>query len=291
MTQTEEAATIRKRIGSMPGVGYVARWALNIIRLPQRLDHIRSQLSDAHASIERLTEECKRNGLMADDHENDAFYVHFENAFRGTEQEIKDRLRVYVPRLRESKVDFKRHPVLDIGCGRGEFLDLMHDEKINAIGLDLNEDMVARSNERGFNAVQADAFDYLAKQKTGSLGAITGFHIVEHIPFGRLLRLFHECQRVLVPGGIVIFETPNPENTDVGSFTFYYDPSHLHPLAPAVLSFALETRGFAVDIVRLHPKGDGSEADGIENPHVAEVVRRFYGPRDFAVIGTKSREE
>jgi SAM-dependent methyltransferase len=228
--------------------------------------------------------------LFADDHRFDDFYIKFENKFRGTEEEIKDRQRVYIPRFRKLGVDFDKHPVLDIGCGRGEFLSLLKDEKINAIGLDLNESMVERCNERGFNAKQAEALSYLSKQETGSLGAITGFHIVEHIPFNFLLRLFEECYRVLAPGGVVVFETPNPESLHVGSYGFYYDPSHLHPLVPDVLAFAVENRGFEkAEILRLHPKDPAYADSTTEDPLVAEMLRRFYMEQDYSVIGHKAK--
>jgi O-antigen chain-terminating methyltransferase len=230
------------------------------------------------------------SSLLADDHDMDSFYVEFENKFRGTEEEIKKRVAAYVPRLKKLGIDFKKHPVLDIGCGRGEFLQVLKERGIAARGLDLNESMVKRCEERGLDVVQADAMDYLSKQKTGSLGVITGFHIVEHIPFNSLLRLFEECHRVVAPGGIVLFETPNPESIHVGSFAFYFDPSHLNPLAPDILAFAIENRGFErAEIVRLHPKGDGQENVGRDDKYVAEIVRRFYMAQDYAVIGHKTK--
>ncbi|HYH74966.1 MAG TPA: class I SAM-dependent methyltransferase [Candidatus Saccharimonadales bacterium] len=297
MSQEENSSGLQHRLGRVPVVGYAFDWGWSLLSLPRklrflrtRLEETRTELRETQDALWELRDQFKINGLMADDHDNDEFYIRFENTFRGTEDEIKERLRVYVPYLRKLKLDFSKHPVLDIGCGRGELMDLLHEEQINAIGLDLNESMVARCNERGLTAVQADAFAYLAEQKTGSLGAITGFHIAEHIPFGQLLNLFRECERVLVPGGMVIFETPNPENIDVGSYTFYYDPSHLHPLAPPVLSFALETRGFKVDVLRLHPKLTDEQLAGISDPHVAEVVRRFNTARDFAVLGYKKKK-
>lgn len=232
----------------------------------------------------------KAPAAFADDHDLDSFYIEFENRFRGTEDEIKERLKVYVPRFKKLGVDFENHPILDIGCGRGELLQVLKDAKINAIGLDLNESMVQRCKNKGLQAVQADALAYLAQQKTGSLGAITGIHIVEHIPFNFLLRLFEECHRVLTPGGIVLFETPNPESLHVGSYAFYYDPSHLNPIVPDVLAFAIENRGFdRAEILRLHPKGDTKTTRGKRDKHMTEVIDRFYAAQDYAVIGYKTK--
>lgn len=259
------------------------------IEISQKLSDLQHTLRTAAPKKQQATAPTVSD-LLADDHDLDSFYIAFENKFRGTEKEIKDRQRVYLPKLRKLGVDFAKYPLLDIGCGRGEMLELLKEENINAVGLDLNENMVKRCNERGLKAVQAEALSYLQKQKSGSLGAITGFHIVEHIPFGFLLRLFEECYRVLVPGGVVIFETPNPESLHVGSFAFYYDPSHLHPIVPDVLAFAIENRGFdKSEILRLHPRGDGHENDNRKDRYVKEVLSRFYMGQDYAVIGHKAK--
>lgn len=288
MTQQTAGESLRAKIGRIPVVGYALWWGWTVLRLPRRLQDLRIAQNENYQKTTMLEEQCKRNGLLADDHDLDKFYIEFENNFRGTEAEIKERLRVYLDHFRATGINFDKNPVLDIGCGRGELLDLLKENNIRAVGVDLNEDMVKRCRERGLEAEWEDAFDYLRRQPEGSVGAITGFHIVEHIPFGQLLRLFTECLRALAPGGIVIFETPNPENIDVGSYTFYFDPSHLHPLAPDVLAFALRNRGFhETDILRLHPKGNDKEWESISDPHVAEVVKRFYMARDFAVIGHK----
>lgn len=223
--------------------------------------------------------------LVADEHLLDEFYVEFERWFRGTDEEIAERQKVYMPYFTESKIDSKEYPAVDIGCGRGEFIQLLKDNGVRGIGLDINKAMVERTKEKGLEAAEGDALTYLRGQKTNSLMAITGFHIVEHIPFLDLVRIFDECYRVLQPGGFVIFETPNPENVIVGSCNFYADPSHLHPLPPAFLDFALKTRGFnKTEVKRLHPIKAKIKSD---DPLVKEMAERIYGPQDYAVIAYK----
>lgn len=227
--------------------------------------------------------------LFTDDRGLDDFYVAFEDHFRGTEEEIKQRLQVYIPYFRSLGINFDEKPVLDIGCGRGEMLSVLRDENITAYGIDINARMVSHCIALGLRAIQTDVLPYLKQQKTGSLGVITGFHIVEHIPFDFLLHLFAECARVLTPGGIVIFETPNPENIHVGAFSFYFDPSHLNPLAPDVLAFAVQNRGFdKTEILRLHPKDKAAIDAHTKDSHLHEMVRRFYMEQDYAVIGYKA---
>lgn len=224
--------------------------------------------------------------LLADDHLLDKFYIDFEDRFRGTEDLILKRQQEYLPFFQNSQLDFNKKPVLDIGSGRGELLQLLKKHKIRAVGLDINHDMVKRSKDKGLEAVQGDALEHLQKAKSQSYGAITGFHIVEHIPFNLLLRIFDNAHRALAENGFVIFETPNPENIIVGCCAFYMDPSHLHPLPPDLLAFALETCGFKnIEIRRLHPVDNVPEEKTKGLPK--EVANRFYGPRDYAVIGYK----
>ena len=149
--------------------------------------------------------------------------------------------------------------------------------------------MVSQCEELGLAVINADAIDYLRTVKSNTLGAVTGMHIIEHIPFKRLIALFDEVLRVLKPGGVAIFETPNPENLIVGACNFYYDPTHLNPLPPEPMRFVLEARGFgSIEILRLHPypKEDLLNNGAIEVQQ--KINELIYGPRDYALIGYKS---
>ena len=132
--------------------------------------------------------------------------------------------------------------VLDIGCGRGEFLSLLKRNNIATRGIDLNGAMVQEAKALDLDVLEGDAIAYLRSLPDNSLAAITGFHIVEHISFKELVSLFDTANRVLMPGGLVLFETPNPENLVVGACTFNYDPTHNKPLPPDYLRFIAEAR-------------------------------------------------
>ncbi len=251
------------------------------------LDNIQKQLSLLQQSLEsgvtKHQKKINKKELFADDHSLDVFYTNFEDKFRGSEDLIEERLKEYLPYFTQSSIDFKKHPVLDIGSGRGELLKTLKDAKINAIGLDINSDMVERANAMGLKTKQGDASEFLQNTASQTYGAITGFHIAEHLPFPVLYRTLAEIHRVLVPGGFVIFETPNPENVFVGTHNFYMDPSHLHPLPPALMEFTLETCGYnSIEIKRIHP-----DKTPKENSLPADLSNRFYGPRDYAVVGYK----
>jgi len=274
----------------------------------QELQDIKRQINDQkhnildqHRRLAVLLEEARKRlpepfskkqlskMVEEEDHLLDAFYVSFEDQFRGTRADIKERAKVYLPAINLAKAGSETAPILDIGCGRGEWLELLKENELHAQGVDVNHVMVSRCEALGLEVINADAIDYLRTIKSNSLGAVTGMHIIEHIPFKRLIALFDEVLRVLKPGGIAIFETPNPENLIVGACNFYYDPTHLNPLPPEPMRFVMEARGFdSIEIVRLHPypKEDLLNDGAVK---VQQTVNELmYGPRDYALVAYKS---
>lgn len=222
-------------------------------------------------------------------HKTDALYISFEDCFRGTRADIKNRLRVYLPRLREARIGQPGMPVLDVGCGRGEWLELLREEGLAAKGLDLNRAMVAECREHGLDVAEGDLLLYLHTLPDASLGALTGFHIIEHLPFTVLIALFDETVRLLKPGGMAIFETPNPANLLVGSCTFYYDPTHRNPLPSPALAFMAESRGLRqVEILPLHPASEELHFKDDNTAIASRLNEYFFGPQDYAMIGRKT---
>lgn len=242
------------------------------------------RINDIEKNLENIKSQTSKtvNNTVADNHTLDDFYKKFEDEFRGSEELILERLKDYDDLFAGMKN--KQLPIIDIGCGRGEFLGyITKTHKLDAIGVDMNGVMVARAKELGYSAVENDALSYLSKQKSDSISAIVGFHIVEHVPFDSLLAIFQECYRSLHENGFVLFETPNPENIIVGACNFYYDPSHIRPLPPRLLAFALESVGFEAEIKYLH----ASKNLDYYPERDREIFSRFYGPMDYAVIATK----
>ena len=214
----------------------------------------------------------------------DQFYIGFEHRFRGESAVIKERLQVYLPFIIGTGIDYQKYAAIDIGCGRGEWLKLMKEHEIKAIGLDINAAMVKANTEQNLTAIHVDAFEYLRAQPSESVSIITAFHVVEHLPFIRLVQLFDEAMRVLTPCGVIIFETPNPENLFVGSCNFYTDPSHRNPIPPHTLAYMAEQRGFAnIQVVRSSPM----EAVPQSTQQLGLLKEMANVGQDYAVVAQK----
>ena len=219
----------------------------------------------------------------------DSMYLTFEDHFRGRREDVKDRLRVYLPFLEAHNIGRTGMPILDVGCGRGEWLELLRDHGLDARGVDANRLMVAQCLEQKLPATEGDAVAFLRGLAPDSLGGVSGFHIIEHLPFAYLIDLIDEAVRVLKPGGIVIFETPNPANVLVATEYFYFDPTHRNPLPSLLMRFVAEQRGLCrVEVLELNP---WPEAFHLREPGsvVAERFNQlFYGPQEYAIIGWKA---
>jgi len=216
-----------------------------------------------------------------------SFYRAFEDRYRGSREIIKDRLRAYA-RFTEPLLQLARPPAaLDLGCGRGEWLELLGESGFDAAGVDLDEGMLAACRERGLAASHGDALAALRARPDASLALVSAFHLVEHLPFELVQELIAEALRVLQPGGLLIMETPNPENLTVGATSFYLDPSHLHPLPPGLLSFAAEHAGFARQrIVRLQ------EDPNLHTDSQVGLITVLAGVSpDYSVVAQKAADQ
>jgi O-antigen chain-terminating methyltransferase len=149
--------------------------------------------------------------------------------------------------------------------------------------------MVEQCVERGLAVENAEALSYLRSLPDRSVGAITSFHVLEHVPFAALLEILSETVRVLRPGGVAIFETPNPKNLVVGACQFYVDPTHRNPLHPDTLAFLAEARGLnRVRTLYLHPVDECYRLPNGDSPVTQRLNEYLYGPQDFAVVGYRA---
>jgi SAM-dependent methyltransferase len=221
-------------------------------------------------------------------HQLDPLYLSFEDRYRGTRADIKERQSVYLSQVQTSYAGTGQAPVIDIGCGRGEWLELLSEAGISARGFDLNRIAIEECRARGLQADLSDGLQAIAALPTEGCSVITAFHIIEHLPFELLVRLLDESFRVLRPGGLLILETPNPGNLLVAAERFYLDPTHRNPLPSELTAWLLEARGFAdVQIVPLHPVRTGS-LEEYSDPMLKLLQDRLFGPQDYGAIGRKN---
>ena len=180
------------------------------------------------------------------------FYRAFEDRYRGSRELIAGRLQFYRPFIEPLVAEFGRVSAIDLGCGRGEWLELMLSAGLDARGIDLDEGMLQSCVDLGLPAEKGEAIARLRALPSKSQAIVSAFHVVEHIPFDALEDLVSEAKRVLLPGGLLILETPNPENIMVATCSFYLDPTHQRPIPPNLLSFVAEYAGFErVKVIRL----------------------------------------
>ena len=245
----------------------------------------------------RIGEKLEELPLMGAD-EGMNFFV-FEEKFRGAREDIKERQLKFLEYSKGCK------NVLDIGCGRGEFLEILKADEINAKGIDINEDMVGYCQSKGLNVEKADAIEYLENIEDKSLDSIFLDQVVEHLEPKYLIKLLELCYKKLKFGYYIVIETVNP--LSLTSFAnFYLDLSHKKPIHPETLKFLAESAGFReIEVKFFSPipdeyklkKVDASENIGVEekerktievyNYNIEKLNETLYGHQDYAVIGKK----
>lgn len=185
----------------------------------------------------------------------DDYYAAFERAFRGDPAALRAQYAEdYLGYLLAARAAAGDGPCLDLGCGPGDWLALLAEYGLRGRGVDGNAALVARARDQGLDVTLADALSWLRACPPGQALAVTAFHVMEHLYLAQRLRLVKEAARVLRPGGLLILETPNPENIWVATHTFYHDPTHTQPLTPRGLEFMVNYHGLeTLSVPRLHP--------------------------------------
>ncbi|HJP94045.1 MAG TPA: methyltransferase domain-containing protein [Pyrinomonadaceae bacterium] len=217
-----------------------------------------------------------------DDHLLDSLYWSLEEDLRGTPEEIKEEVKVYLPVLENAGI---RDAILDVGCGRGEWLEVLREADFQARGIDHNRIQIEHCKSLSLEVIEAEALTYLRGLEEASLNAVTAFHFAEHLPLKSFIRFLDESGRTLKPGGLLILETPNPENLLVGSCNFYLDPSHKNPIPIPTMKLLVEARGFhCQDIMKLHTVSSEIE---VKDRLTSDVNHFIYGPMNYAVVARR----
>lgn len=312
LTHSETVAAITRMAGAheqeRDESREVAERELRVTR--SELDTVRSELASVRAK-QSMVLRTARDALAAGGIDTgqltelsrelatgyEELYEDLEDTFRGSRDEVKDKLAPYLDDVNEVP---GHGPAIDVGCGRGEWLELLRDADIDGYGVDLNQVVVDRCVDRGLDVRAADALAHLRDLPDGSARVITSFHVVEHLSLDTLVGLIDAALVALQRDGLLIFETPNPTNLTVGAASFYLDPTHLKPLHPQFLEFLLQARGFTDTEVRyLAPSEaprltvqDLAATDDDDRERVQRVVDQvnwsLSGPMDYAVLARKA---
>jgi len=217
-------------------------------------------------------------------------YADFERRFRGSSAEISARLAKYILHFAAGG------EVLDIGCGRGEFLALLRESGRRPLGLDLSDSMLEEARERGLEAIKADALQFLQGRPDDSLDGVFSSQVIEHFEPEYLRRVIAECFRVMRPGAVLLLETINPLSLFALSRIYFLDPTHQRPLHPEYMRYLLENSGFhAVEILfGAEPESERlAEADPAAplalpfNGNVDRLNRLLFSPCEYAAKGLK----
>jgi O-antigen chain-terminating methyltransferase len=217
-------------------------------------------------------------------------YTGFENRFRGAEDTVKMQLEEYLSFFKKGK------KVLDLGCGRGEFLDLLKSKWIDAEGIDINEQMAKICQDKGLMCKKGDILKQLAEYGDGSLGGIFSSQVIEHLPPSYLKRMLDIAYVKLAPSSPIVLETINPTSVFALVQIYHLDISHKQPIHPQALKYLLESSGFEdieiqysapLEKEMLKPLPNADERSAILNANIDNLNKLLYAPPNYAAIGYK----
>jgi O-antigen chain-terminating methyltransferase len=210
-------------------------------------------------------------------------YSLFEERFRGSPEDVAHKQKFYLPFL-----DGLQGPVLDVGCGRGEFLTLLRERGIAASGVELNPIAVEACREAGLTVEHGDGLAALAAKPEKSLGAVVAFQVVEHWSPETIFAFLREARRALAPSGILVLETINTDSFS-SLRAFFLDPSHVRPVPPEALRFLAEAAGFVEALIEYRAPLDPSDRLEESSENDAKLNRLLFGPQDYALIARAPR--
>lgn len=212
-------------------------------------------------------------------------YSAFEERYRGDRDLVKSRLQPYLPFVNKL-IEHSTGPlkVIDLGCGRGEWIEILGKLSAEAIGVDLDESMLLKAQNLGLSVKKKDVIEALKELPDQSLSIVSAFQLIEHLPFKVLTELIDESYRVLRPEGMLIIETPNYENIDVAIRTFYLDPSHIAPVPYELIEYVLSSSGFLGSVKLLLNEDKKFDHDAYVS--LSSVISG--AARDYGVIAFKS---
>ena len=220
--------------------------------------------------------------------EFDRWYQNLQDLHRGSGEALAKTQSSYLPYFESlSPLLQPAGPILDLGCGRGEWLSLLARQGWQVRGVDSSELVVEVARENGLDVQLGDLLTLLEAQPANSLAAVTAFQVIEHLPFECIVALVHAAFRALLPGGILLLETPNPENIQVAAYSFWMDPTHKKPIPPPLIMDLSYHAGFRDGLVLRQNPWPNWDQTPAEPSFEGQMNQRLFGPQDYAVLAYK----
>lgn len=242
---------------------------------------IDEQLEDKFSALQKAIPQQKQTdykSLYFPQFEDD-FYLFQQTKFRGPYEMIKDRQKKYLPYIKTVKKLAEKHPFVDIGFGRGEFLEILKEQKLKHImGVDTNQKYCDQAAKKGYEVVCDDGITFMQNYK-GKLSGVSAFHVIEHLTFDQLFDLIYLAHMKLADGGFILFETPNIENVTVSSTSFYIDHTHISKLPPDFMKSMFEFFEFKKIEILYNIQ--------IKDKYETDYDRFLFGPMDYAIVAYK----
>lgn len=305
---------IKRKIKSIPVIGYIFRFCKSLVLLPRELAYLEertdilgkqnSAYNLIRANVQDINEILRVNHISIREAEMeeqrkvyerklvDRFYVQYnEELFVESRDVLKKRKAIYIEKFGQhfSTNDNSAISVVDLGCGTGEWLEVLQEAGYHAVGVDSNAEVVNKDHRLypNLDVVQQDSIDFLRMQPKNSFDIITSFHMVEHMEIVEVMELCSEAARVLRPNGLLILETPNPLNILISSYYFYLDPTHKKPIPPELLEVYVHAGGLKVkERIFVNPLNFEPYEYKDDDP-IKDIIFRFNMEQAYSIMAVK----
>lgn len=305
---------IKRKIKSIPVIGYVLRFCKSLVFLPRELAYLQertdilgkqnSEYNLIRSNVQNINETLRVNHISVREAELeeqrkmyerqlvDHFYVRYnEELFVESRDTLKERKNIYIEKLEQhfNAEDKAAITVVDLGCGTGEWIEVLQEAGYRAIGVDSNAEVVKKDHRLypALEIVQEDSIEFLRRQPGNSLDVITSFHMVEHMEMVDIMELCIEATRVLRPNGLLIIETPNPLNILISSYYFYLDPTHKKPIPPELLEVYVHAGGLKVkERIFVNPL-NFAPYENKDDEQLKDIVFRFNMEQAYSIMAVK----
>lgn len=240
-----------------------------------------------HNETPMLNKEIAYNPPILNKQIFEEFCLQLRNQSRGTSGEITEKLKFYLPILDRIQIPRSNSKILDLGCGRGEWLNLLKKNDYTAIGVDIDSSMISECKGFGLEVLQENAISFIENCDLESYKAITCFHLIQYLNLSDLIAIFQHALNALIDGGVFLIESPNPENFQVATHDFYMDHNQKKLFPPTLIEFLAKYTGFREIKVEKIYSSDQDVGLDLKDKNMQKINHWIYGPKNYAIVAKK----